>query len=180
MKKRLIAIVMVTAAACGGDETLTELDGVYEVASWKTNAEGCDVPGPEDEFRPAFLFVRGEQFVDDLVRVAACTTLDECLLRGRDTTLRADTQFELQEGSDAAGWLGVEISASSAGANCNATRRLTTMVETATGLEISQRDSDISYPRLGETCSEAEAEQKTVGAPCVRSQLVDAKFAMPF
>jgi hypothetical protein len=109
-----IALPVLVVTACGGgdDGGSTELEGIYQLASWTHNPDSCDGEGPdaaEASFYTHF-FVKFESFFgEDFVTTVFCDNIDDC----RATAAEEDTihigNFAFDEGNDDEGWTGKSL-----------------------------------------------------------------------
>ena len=106
-----LPFLALAAGGCGGDDDggSTDLEGIYELASWTHNPDGCDQPGPaaaEESFY-THLFVRADSFFgEEFVSAIMCDTLDECRTMAADEDTLYLGNFTFEEGSDDDGWTG--------------------------------------------------------------------------
>jgi hypothetical protein len=105
----LLAIAIVALSACGGDDSPTELEGIYQLSTWTANPDGCDQEGPPalEASSYSHFFVRHDQFFGEEFLVAVmCEDLEECRTDAADTDTLYIGQFLFEDGNDADGWLG--------------------------------------------------------------------------
>jgi hypothetical protein len=107
MRAVLSLMLVFVCGAC--DEGSTELEGLYEVASWTINPDGCDVeggPSPDGELYTHF-FVRFDSFFgEEFVTAVLCTDVDECRADAAATGTFFLGAWAFDEGSDDDGWTG--------------------------------------------------------------------------
>jgi len=186
MRSRLTALAPVlvacTAAACGDDGgSATELEGIYQLASWTHNPDSCDGEGPdapEATFYSHF-FVKLESFLgEEFITTVFCSDLDEC----RATAAEDDTihigNYAFDGGSDGEGWTGrsliLQIDETCSGSVFEAT--LTG--DPGASVRIDQETKTVSdVPLASDGCDEEAAYDQAAPLPCEELTVVMGTFA---
>lgn len=107
---RLATALLCLATACGGDDGgSTDLEGIFELASWTHNPDGCDGEGPataEESFYTHF-FVRHDSFFgEEFVAAVTCEDIDTCRSMASDEDTLYLGGFAFDQGNDDDGWTG--------------------------------------------------------------------------
>ncbi|MEO8703209.1 MAG: hypothetical protein ABI867_24395 [Kofleriaceae bacterium] len=183
---KLACALAVSLLACGGDgDTITDLEGVYTVATHTQNLTSCDAEGASVTANsPPNLFVKSENFLGQkFVNVNECESVGECqTLAADDSTLHIG-QFGFETGSDSAGWTNTSAFASNfAGEDCEATRTAASLTDEGGAIRIEARVSHATFaPGSGsDACPDEAALAATADAPCEQLEVLTATFTADF
>lgn len=184
----LLACLIPLAAACsGGDDDFdTELAGIYAIASWTHNPDGCDAEGPADEMAADYshLFIRHEEFLGiDFVQASICYNLEECRLNARNEETLFLPGYSFDGGDDQAGWSGTEYLLLEEGAACSGQVLGNTLTgEPASSIRIEQTVKDVDGVPLDSNhgCDEEEASQQAGALPCAELRVLTGSWVEAF
>jgi len=100
----ILPLLAVFLFAC--DDGGTAASGIYQIASWTENVDGCDAEGASiaADNSDDFLYVKNSEFFgQEFVSVATCLDLDTCRTDAADDTINLGG-FAFEKGSDSDGW----------------------------------------------------------------------------
>ena len=186
MRRRpmLIAPVLLSlAAACGGDDGgATALEGVYELAGWTHNPDGCDGEGPpaaEESFYTHF-FVRHDSFFGEKwVAVVNCEDLESCRSMAADEDTLYLGGFAFEAGDDDAGWTGESSVLSIGETSCEGSVFEATLTgEPGASVRIDEETKMVTDVPLGadDDCDNEAAYQLAADLPCEELTVVTGTF----
>jgi hypothetical protein len=157
---------------------------VYTIDTHTENLDGCDVPGDSVlAGRAPNLFIKSESFLgEQFVNVNECESVADCQALARDASTIHLGQFGFQDGSDAAGWTSASASSSEVGAECQATRFDSKLLDEGGAIRIEARISHATYATgaASDPCPDDQALAATASAPCDQLEVVTATFTDSF
>ena len=185
MRLALLAIPFFLAAACGGgddDGGGTALAGIYQLASWTHNPDGCDAEGPaafEQDQYTHVLVKHFSFFGEDWVSALTCADIEECRTKAADDDTVYIEHFTFDGGGDAEGWTGKSFFLS-VGDTCEGPVFEYVMTgETGQSIEINEETKTVSGVPLDDMgdCDENAAYDQAADLPCEELTVVTATYA---
>lgn len=169
--------------ACGGDDGgSTELEGIYELASWTHNPDGCDSEGPPsfEESTYTHFFVRHDSFFgEEFVSAIPCEDLDTCRTKASDQDTLYLGNFTFDSGSDDEGWTGSSFFLSVGDASCSGSVFEAHMTgDPGAAVQIDQETklvSDVPLDDMGD-CQDQAAYDQAASMPCAELTVVMGTF----
>ena len=184
--RRLIAIsiapLLPLGAACGGDDdSMTALEGLYQLASWTHNPDGCDGEGPPavEEATYSHFFIRDDSFTgDEIISAVMCGDLEEC----RNEAADSDTRYGgivFYSGSDDEGWKALDSILSPSGETCRGQVFASTLTgEAGSAVRIDREARSVTDIPLDDTgeCQVGADFQQAESLPCEELTVVMGTF----
>ena len=177
-------LLTLTAVACGGDDDggSTALEGLYELASWTHNPDGCDSEGPADfeESSYTHFFVKYESFFgEEILTTVFCSQVDDCRADAADDDTIHIGNFAFDGGDDDAGWTGKSFLLSIGDASCSGSvyeARMTGDPGASVRIDEETRTvSGVPLDDMGE-CQDQLAYDQAAGLPCEELTVVMGTF----
>jgi len=163
-------------AGCGGDGGITDLEGIYTIASWTVNSQGCDAEGPSvAATRQPFAYIKGETFLGaEFVNVVTCDSVAVCEDKARDGDTIHLGGFTFDRGSDSAGWTERSAFGFMRDIACEGQLFDGTLTSPAAGqIRIEERTSQpATYPPDMGECTDEGAEAAAANQPCAELEVV--------
>jgi len=183
----LVFALLLVACTGGGD--MTDLEGIYTIASWTRNDADCNAEGAsilETQGQTA-LYVKIETFITEkFVNVVPCTDTADCEEMAGDSDTIHLGQWGFEEGSDDDGWQVISYSAfdnMSDDTQCDGTRHEAVMTSPAEGgLRLEARSSEtvqFAKPSGITDCWDVEDDDAAglVGEPaCAELEVLTATY----
>ncbi|MEO8703210.1 MAG: hypothetical protein ABI867_24400 [Kofleriaceae bacterium] len=176
-------LALALLAACGADsvdspyDPITELGGVYTIATRTLNAAGCDGEGAAIG-GPPHLFVTSETFSGkDALNVAPCDSISECQLFA-DAESPSHFGLQLPRGNDVEGWTVATAAFGLIGTECRAHRVNYRLTSTAAGIRLEARAVSATFAPQADNppCPDEAALAATAAAPCEQFAVTTATF----
>ncbi|HEU5059751.1 MAG TPA: hypothetical protein VFU21_24635 [Kofleriaceae bacterium] len=172
-------VTLIAAAACGGDDGgSTDLEGIFELASWTHNPDDCGGEGPaaaEEGFYSHF-FVRHDSFFgEEWVAAVTCEDLETCRTEAADEDTIYLGGFAFDSGDDDAGWTGASLVLSIGDTSCTGSVFEATLTGTAgESVRIEEETKTVTDVPLGAEgdCDSEAAYQQAAGLPCEQLTVV--------
>jgi hypothetical protein len=181
----LVASLLSLAAGCGDGDAFTELEGMYELASWTHNQDGCGEEGPAsaEQSLHTHFFVRHDTYLgEEILDAVMCDDLDACRTMAADQDTVVDSDFLFASGNDNDGWTGASSRLSTGEASCAGSvfdLRLTGDRGASVRIDEESRSvSDVPLDDTGECQVGAEFEQAS-GLPCEQLTVVVGTYVEP-
>jgi hypothetical protein len=174
-------VALLVFPGCGGDDE-SALQGIYELASWTSNPDSCDVEGPPSFEASAYshFFVRQDEFFGEtFVSAVMCADLEECRTNAAETDTLFLGQFSFDEGSDDSGWTGWNASGIPSDDGCDAMVNLGRLTgEPGVSVTIRQEGRPVTgVPLDGEgDCDLDVAHERAEDASCEQLVVVTGSF----
>ena len=185
--RSLIAISIASLlplAACGGgdDGSMTALEGIYELASWTHNPDGCDGEGPAtfEESNYSHFFIKREAFFgEEFVTTVFCSELDDCRAQAAEEDTLHIGNFAFDSGNDDDGWTGTSTILFNDDTSCMGSVLEATLTGTpGSAVRIDQEGVTVTdVPLAGEDeCDDQAAYDQAAGLPCEELTVVMGTF----
>ncbi len=180
--KRILALALVTVAACGGDDG-SVYQGIYDVDTWTSNDTSCDAEGDDvlaDQLRTIF-YLKNENFLGyKFLNLKFCMDVADCEAMAGDASTIYAGEYGFDEGSDADGWRYEYFSGfPNADDVCEGVYRVATMTgPTDDTVRIEIRDTEASgfAPDADDWCDDELGKQAAQGQPCTALEVFVATF----
>jgi hypothetical protein len=162
-----------TVLGCGGDDgASTALEGIYELASWTHNPDGCDGEGPAafEESNYSHFFIKREAFFgEEFVTTVFCSEIDECRAQAAEEDTLHIGNFAFDSGNDDDGWTGTSAILFNDDTSCMGSVLEATLTGTPeSAVRIDEEGVTVTDVPLGadDSCDDEAAYEQAAGLPC--------------